>query len=560
MKKRFSTVFLFLFLTLFLVLPASAGTLDALSPWSDNDLYGVIHLDQPNAVLQRAVSSYLYRSAAAYAPEMEMFGGWLGNLPVTSLSLAAGQTEKGYSLQGAATFTEGKKQLLAKLAEGKGEEGDFEALVDSPIPGMLLLVPDQGSNYAVVADGMALFLLTVEKDMILFGLSPEDLSAARDALQNESKRMKVTRSLPQGSFFRFHDNGMVAAEIQADSMGALKAPVEPLRAEVGYELTDRGFDLSIFSNFAKVFGVAEPDGAAHPIPMEDLLLIGGGKPWFSAIGQSFFKKSHIQALRDSAAAGDEDAVEVVALLDAAQQFGIDDDALISILKTVGVVLGGQTRAFGTSLPGGYFYLSGKKEDVALLLPILEIAAKETGMAFEPLALPGWTALYAMKDPGDFVMGIRDGTIVFGLLNPEGLTFAPELSASMKTLYERKDLYAFFNLDMAAVRSTLLSLMNPDGPIAPLLVEMEIAEMLPWVLEGLKFTAEIDSLNIQAAAADRADFSVYTTAPDPKEVEQMDVFAARWAELAPEEEEEEEESEDSEDADVEQEEPAAKKRF
>lgn len=407
----------------------------------------------------------------------------------------------------------------------------------------------------MVADGIALVLLTVEKDMVLFGFSPEDLAAARDALQNESKRMKVTRSLPQGSFFRFHDNGMVAAEIQADSMGALKAPVEPLTAEIGYELTGKGFNFSIYSNFAKVFGVAEPEGAFHPIPIEDLLLIGGGKPWFSAIGQSFFKKSHIQALRDSAAAGDEDAVEVVGLLDAAKQFGIDDDALISILKTVGIVLGGQTRAFGNTLPGGYFYLSGKKEDVALLLPILEMTAKESGMPFESLTLPGWTALYAMKDPGDFVMGIREGTIVFGLLNPEGLSSAPELSASMKTLYERKDLYGFFNLDMAAVRSTLLSLLNPEGPFAPLLLEMEIAEVLPWVLEGLKFTAEIDSLNIQAAAADRADFSVFTVAPDPKEIEQMDTFAARWAELAPEEEEEE--SEDSEDSDVEEEEQPVK---
>ncbi len=180
------------------------------------------------------------------------------------------------------------------------------------------------------------------------------------------------------------------------------------------------------------------------------------------------------------------------------------------------------------------------------------------MAFEPLALPGWTALYVLKDPGDFVMGIRDGTIVFGLLNPEGLSSAPELSPAMKALYDRKDLYAFFNLDMAAVRSALLSLLNPEGPFAPLLMEMDMAEELPWILEGLKLTAEIDSLNIRAAAADRADFSVYTTLPDPKEIEQMDTFAARWQELAPEDEDEE--SEDTEDSDVEEEEAPVKNKF
>ncbi|MEA4881731.1 MAG: hypothetical protein VB045_09695 [Synergistaceae bacterium] len=154
------------------------------------------HIDRPGGVLQRIVSSYLYRSASAYAPEMRMLTGWLGNLSVTSLSLAAGQTEKGYSLQGAAAFREDKRNLLAKLAEGKGEEGDFEALVDSPMPGQLLLFPDQGSNYALISGGIALVLLTVEKDMVLFGFSPEDLAAARGALQSESKRMKIPRSLP----------------------------------------------------------------------------------------------------------------------------------------------------------------------------------------------------------------------------------------------------------------------------------------------------------------------------------------------------------------------------
>ena len=539
MKKRCSALFLSLMLVLILVHPGRASTLDALPPWPDNALYGVIHLDRPDGVLQRVVSSYIYRSAAAFVPEMGMLTGWLGNLPVTAFSLVAGQTEKGYSLQGAATFSEGKKQLLAKMAEGKGEEGDFDALLDSPLPGQLLLVPDQGGNYALINGGVAFVLLAVEKDMVLFGFSPEDLAAAREALQGGAKRMKIDRALPQGSFFRFHDNGMVASQLQAESKGALKAPDGLLAGEIGFETTDRGFDLSVFTNFAKIFAVAEGDGAPHPVPVEERVLLGGGKPWFTAIGQSFLKKSHIQALRDSAAAGDEDSVEMVKLLDAAEQFGINDDAILSILKTVGIVLGGQTRMFGNALPGGYIYLSGKKEDVALLLPLMEMAVKESGMPFEPLALPGWTALYAIKDPGDFVMGIREGTIVIGLLNPEGLSAAPELSVRMKTLYEQKDLYGFFNLDMSAVRSTLIPLLNPDGPMAPLLIEGDMVEGLPWILEGLKMSAEIDSLNIQAVSVDRADFSILTAVPDPKEIEQMDAFAARWKELAPPEPEEEE---------------------
>ena len=165
---------------------------------------------------------------------------------------------------------------------------------------------------------MAFVLLAVEKDIILFGFSPEDLAAAREALQNGERRMKIDHVLPQGSFFRVHDNGMVASQLQAESKGTLKAPEGTLAGEIGFETTDRGFDLSVFTNFAKVFGVAEADGVLHPIPVEDRVLLGEGKPWFSAIGQSFLKKGHFQALRDSATAGDQDSVEAVKLLDAAE--------------------------------------------------------------------------------------------------------------------------------------------------------------------------------------------------------------------------------------------------
>ncbi len=46
------------------------------------------------------------------------------------------------------------------------------------------------------------------------------------------------------------------------------------------------------------------------------------------------------------------------------------------------------------------------------------------MPFTPLAREGWTAFYALREPVDFVMGIKDGVILAGFLSPEALDAAP----------------------------------------------------------------------------------------------------------------------------------------
>ncbi len=125
-----------------------------------------------------------------------------------------------------------------------------------------------------------------------------------------------------------------------------------------------------------------------------------GNPWFTLVGRPFLEKKHFQVLREAAAGGDYDAAQAVQFLDAAQQFGLDEDAILKILKTVGMVFGGQTKLFGSPLPGGYLYLSGETKEVHLLLPLMEMAARESGMPFEPVTKAGWTAFYALKDPVD----------------------------------------------------------------------------------------------------------------------------------------------------------------
>ncbi|GAB1485279.1 hypothetical protein MASR2M79_03260 [Aminivibrio sp.] len=52
--------------------------------------------------------------------------------------------------------------------------------------------------------------------------------------------MKLDRRLPQGSFFFFHDSGMAASELQAESDGVLKDPVETFWPRRASNASDKG--------------------------------------------------------------------------------------------------------------------------------------------------------------------------------------------------------------------------------------------------------------------------------------------------------------------------------
>ena len=533
MKKRFSALFLSLVLVAFLAAPGWTGTLDALPQWPDSAMYGVVNLEKPNEFVQRLVDSYLFKVVTALDPEIKMAEEWLRQFPVASASVAVGYGEKGFSLQGAIRFTDAKKDILARMAEGKGEEGDVDALINSPVPGELILAPFEGSTYAVISGGVPLALVSVEQNMVLLGITPEDLAAAREALNDGGKRMKLERRLPQGNFFYFHDNGMAASELQAESDGVLKEPVGTLLAEAGINASDTGYDFSVFTNFAKVFSLMGEE-ASGPLSSGDRILIGGGKPWFVLMGRVFLDKKHFQAVRDAAAAGDSDAAEFVKLLEDMKQFGLDEDAVLKILKNIGIVLGSQTKVMGNPLPGGYAYFSGEKAEVQLLLPLLEMVARESGMPFETLAREGWTAFYALRQPVDFVMGIKDGVVLAGFMSPEAMDAAPELSGRMAALYGNESLNGFLHLDAKVVRETILSLLNPEGPWALFLAqERDFVENIPMFLEGLKAAIEFKSLDILASDMERADFTIMTETAQQAEIDAISAMAAKWSSMAEE---------------------------
>ncbi|HPK06972.1 MAG TPA: hypothetical protein PK773_04160, partial [Aminivibrio sp.] len=120
MKRRLSALFLSLLLVAALVAPGWSGTLDALPQWPDSAMYGVVNLEKPNEIVQRVVNSYLFKTITALDPGIKMAEEWLKQFPVTSASVVFGLGEKGFSMQGAIRFTDAKKDILARMAEGKG--------------------------------------------------------------------------------------------------------------------------------------------------------------------------------------------------------------------------------------------------------------------------------------------------------------------------------------------------------------------------------------------------------------------------------------------------------
>ncbi len=318
---------------------------------------------------------------------------------------------------------------------------------------------------------------------------------------------------------------MAASELQAESEGVLKDPVGTLVAEVGLDASEYRYDLSLFTNFAKVFSLAG-DIAYEPLPMNDRILLGGGKPWFAFMGKTFLEKKHFDAARE--AGGD----DVAAALEAAKQFGLDEDAILKILKSIGMVFGGQANVFGAPIPGGYMYLSGETKEIHLLLPLMEMAARESGMPFEPVKKEGWTALYAMSDPVDIVMGIKGGVLMVGLLNPETMDALPELSDRMQSLYENSDLNGFLHFDARVLRDFVLSMLDPEGILAAFVEDEEdFAETIPLVLEGMKAALEFRSVDVTGAGMERADFTIITEDVRQEDVDAITALAEKWAERA-----------------------------
>ncbi len=540
MKRRFSAFLCSLVLMVLVISPAWAGTIAALPAWPDDAIYFMGGVEETKGIISSVVDSAPFKLAAAMAPDLGMVKEWLDQFPVKSASWVFGMTESGFSLHCAIQMDGSKKEMLEKLAAGKGEKRDIDALLNSPLPLGLDLLPLEGSTYAVAADDIAFALISVEGDMILAGMSPEDIEAARGALADPAKRMKLERRLPQKNFLYFHDNGMAASELTAQSMGVLGEPTEDLLLELGFGTVKNGFGLSVFTNFARVFGLDDLAQQLLPIKKDDMFLAGGGHAWLAWAARAVIEKKHFQIIRDVAEEGDYDAKQIVEALEQLKTMGITEDAIIKMIRSAGIVLGGEAKFHDIPVPGGYFYISGEKDSTELLLPLLEAIVKDSGEDYEPLVREGWQALYVLRDPAELILGIRDGVFIVGLLSVDYLGEEPKFAPAMEEmLKEGKTM--LFQLDMGVVRRLLAKLMDPDAPIAAVFLagDDDFLESAPVLFEALKATAGFKGLQISFSDLDRFDLTALIGAPDAAEVKAIDGLASKWQEYIAQMDEEEE---------------------
>lgn len=544
MKKRFLSFFGALLLTLLAASIGLAATVDALPAWPEDALYVVGGVEESKEFISALVDSRPFGLAAAMEPDLEMAAEWLKEFPVESASFAFGLTEEGFSLHGALKLDDSKSDLLAKLAKGEGEEGDVDALLNSPFPTGLALTPFEGNVYSVMSDGMALVLLSVEDDMVLIGMSPEDLEASRAALSDPGSRMMLTRRLPHKNFFYFHDNGMAASEIAEESKGVLGDPTENLMLEIGYGTLPNGFGLSILTNLAKVFELDKLEDAPAPIGKDDFIGLGGGQAWLTWAARGVIEEKHFDMIRETAEGGDSDAQAVVEVLDQLKTMGLTEHAIISICKSAGMVLGGEGGFSGIPIPGGYAYVSGEKEWVELLLPLIEAIVKESGVEFESVERPGWQALYVMNDPFDAILGIRGGAAVAGFLTLDSLENEPKLGPETENMLKGGNTM-LLHFDMGVVRKMITRLLDPDLPIAAifLMEDDDFLDSAPMLFEALKASAGFKGIQMTFRDLERFDITAILGSPDEAEIKGIDELASKWQTFIEESDEDDDEGDE-----------------
>lgn len=530
MKRRLCSAILTVFALVLFATQVGAAVTDIVPPWPETAGVFVLHLDNPDSLLSRVESSHLFQSATQFVPEMALLSEIMKGIPIKGVTVAVKIAEEDVeALCGAVQFSGDKRAVLDTLAAGKGTTSDLDALLGLPVEGTAELELVEGSIYSLTGEGLPPLTVAPEGDMLLFGGSTEDLTQARDALADETKRMTVPRGLPQASYLYFRDNGLVGAQIQEESGGYLRATGEKLFLEVGFDPADDGYHLSFFTNMTTAFvgreGASDP---VHPaaLAQEDQLLIGSGTPWLTMLGRVILHASDLQAVRDATAA-DEDLKDAAQVLDMAKSFGIDDNALISILRSVGLVMGGKTTVMGMPLQGGYLHVSGEKKDVELLIPIMEKVVADMGLPFQREEVPGWTILYAIREPVGAIMGIRGNTVVLGAIDPDALAASPTLSPKMANLYGDEKLLAFLNLDGRELRGILLSLLDPDGPWSGLIAEQAGSE-IPLLMEVLKSVVEFEAFEIRCDSMERFHLSLYTAPADQGELDAITAMAEKWS--------------------------------
>ena len=550
------------------VLSANAGTLDALPVW--NTPHVLVHVEGAAEAASRLGNSFLLDALLDVHPPRASLLGWLRHFPVESFSLVKGvMYDDEDTFQGAICFTNDREELLSAipvLSEPMEGENDLEAtrrmqefqmtmhkifglpprksMLFGNETGVHLFASREKANLYEMhivfilpewSAALPVFFASVaqytDKPTLLIGSTPEDVQKAREAFENETRRLKVERhgSSKNKSFVQINDER--GGSLTKDLFNGL--PFEPqmgayMELSLGFPQEEE-ITLSLRHNlFEVLFGNRKSSQAGDSSSSGNFgLKFGGGKPWFyGALSFLLTEDDVLGAI--TALSGEENRNQIIEVLKT--QFNLEINTFVEAFRTIGVVLGGRTSIMGEDAPGGYIALSGDAEKCRLLEPLLKMLIENLiSHSFEAAPRDGWDLFYRLNEEYreqasglPLCIGLKDGVLLFGSLDEAALEEAPEIEWHKSGENGNSVLRA--RLDMDTLRPLLLSFFRSRDPmeLEEAAENADLEDMLntrffSQLLHSLAAGQEIEAVTLDADDWNCLDISIFTREADYEQV-------------------------------------------
>ena len=579
MKKLFSVLAAFLICAA-IVLPAAAGTLDALSYRSAPHL--IVHMEDVSKTLSRLGDSFMfemlldenpmidnyYEQAGEASPDAKKLvqaaqGGfieWVKNFPVESFSIVRGlMDEDEDTFHGAVHFSPQKQEVLSRISALDADEDDAEGKLKEAVldlfgvpsePKQVRSVFFSGTEVSVEETNLyeisirseypfpgaygeyPVFYASVEKDgdesILLIGSEPEEVEKARKALKNESGRLKIRRLGPAGhvNFVQANDSdkGVMMEDLLSGLVFKSHAPVF---MELSFGLQDKErIEIALRHNLFDVFfgKAVKPQKAISKD--EPGLKFGGGHPWLAALFSIVPTEGSVLGLLSLFIGGTDGEI----VREFLKEQNISIDTLTKAFRSLGLVLGGDSSLLGQNIPGGYVFISGGADGAESIKTFLPFYREflNSGYLFEETSREGWDMFYTLKENFNeqfsgipLFAGMKGGALLLGSLNSGVLDEKPEFAwpAEDGILHARLDVKRLSSLPAA------LSASWSSDELADAIEGFDLEDLLnansySALLRSLAFSQEIREITLDVSDWGSLDLTFITGEADKKQAKDL----------------------------------------
>ena len=464
--RSLKTVFVVL---LVFVISSAASALppeDALSARPAESVYTVMRIDDLNGLLQYVFSPANVEMMTSLANQEQaqivgLVAAFAAQIPAKSVVIASGMAENGPFVQAVVSMPSSVRPKLDKVADGSATNIDI----------VTLLLGDAGMMFA---EGFASevrqgakgpyyslqdqVIFTAKEDLLLVASSQNELEASIDALEKKETRLSQGRRFDSPNYWQMHmDMNTTAALAEMAGGDALGVSGEltrlfkaPLKIEFAFSPKPGSFLLSAAINILESLADSARYKDSKPVKGGSLFLAGGGKLLFALSSPLAFRASDFKT-HPEAAAGGEQFIQGLAAINISES---DVEDLLN--GSFSIALGSDATFMGTSVPGGYFALTGRKGTAAKVLGKLMESELSQAVSLAPLKVNGWDSAFSVDpavSPVPLVFGVKQDTLFVGCLNSDALGKTPELSAEIAKMLDTP-LFGLGVIDAAAIWNRL----------------------------------------------------------------------------------------------------------